>query len=169
MISAFKRLLTKRAAMQFCRGFVAENAHPPGETIKLKDLPLYENKFDHFKISKVKMVEKIAELFDLKRREALELVMKNEKYFINVPVYSIAENYSECINCGLTSEILLKYPRILTTSNNRYKLDLVRKLPYSLEVTAPLLILEFRPLKKFVAKELVEYNISAVAGLLEVP
>ncbi|XP_023012057.2 mitochondrial transcription termination factor [Leptinotarsa decemlineata] len=112
-------------------------------------------------------IQKLKDLFNLQTPEANEIFGKYKK-FAKTSTNCINENYSSCIGLGISKNTLLKYPGILAEENISLKVMTLKSLPLSINITAPLLLLNYNVLCNFVFKEVVEGRIKIISRLFQV-
>lgn len=112
-------------------------------------------------------VKKLQELFNIRESTASNII-HDHKIFLTASVDEIDKTYRTCLDAGIAKKNLLCYVDVLTISYISDKIELLKKLPYDLNITVPLLVLDEKLLKTFVVQEISEKRIKHLGKLFNV-
>lgn len=112
-------------------------------------------------------VKKLQELFNYKHSTASNIIL-DHKSFTKVTSNEIDKVFKSCIEAGVNKETIEKNVEVLTVSEVDEKIKYLTKLPYSLNITLPLLLINEKLLKKLVEQEISEKRIKFLSILFEV-
>ncbi|KAJ8951185.1 hypothetical protein NQ314_007725 [Rhamnusium bicolor] len=134
---------------------------------KVQETPLYMKRDEDYKITKKRVMKKLEELLNIRPYIAKEIVSKY-KNFLKVSGIDISENYYSCLTNAITKITLIKFPEVLAASDISSKINELKKLPYDINESTPLLSLTYNKIKVFVAQEIEVRRIARISKALKV-
>lgn len=117
-------------------------------------------------IGKKHSAQKLEELFDIRRYDALEIVSNNKK-LCNVPDTHIQNNYNIFVNRNIKAKQLLQFPEALAAENVEQKLKDLKNLPFEIEKTFPLVALKTIQVLRVINEEKCNKRIEHISSLLD--
>lgn len=112
-------------------------------------------------------VQKLQELFNLKKITATNIILDHKK-FTEVSANEIERNFNALISAGIKKDNLHKHVEVLTILEVDEKICLLKDLTYDLNNTVPLVMLDIKILSKFVIQEKTEDRLKFFAELFKV-
>lgn len=112
-------------------------------------------------------VEKIQELLKLKPSVAFNLISEYNE-FAKMSTDEIVFNYNACIEAGVKKKCLMNNIKVLTAYEIDEKFEILKDLPFDLNEVLPLLLLNVKYLKKFVATNKTENKMEFLCNLFQV-
>lgn len=157
----FNKTTTVPVCFTFFRNYSAEITNPsPARNEAFKDArieTISEFKSKHSPGAKF-VTSKLQHLFDLPIAQIKDLVKKYPKLKKYTPD-SIETNFNACTQAGITKEMLLEYPMILTIENINYKLLFLKQINVDINLIVPLMFANFFALKQIVQEARIEEDV----------
>lgn len=112
-------------------------------------------------------VRKLQELFNLRKLIAYNILLEHKK-LAECSANEINQTFNSLIDAGITKGYLKKHIAVLGLSNVNEKICLLKELPYTINDTVPLLLLNIKLLYRFVNQEKTQNRIRFFSELLKV-
>ncbi|KAJ8920778.1 hypothetical protein NQ315_004919, partial [Exocentrus adspersus] len=136
--------------------------------VRLNEISPNTNATDTLKLNKNDKVSlMLQELLGIGSIVSRDISMKFKK-FHTISQHTIQENFEYCIKNGISQKTLQKYPEVLADTDIPLKILEIRRIPYDINITTPLLSLPYKRLQTFVDEEFKNNRISSISNLLEV-
>lgn len=116
---------------------------------------IYEDTSIEYGIGKKYAVMKLQQLFNLRLFTATDVATRFKKLQL-VTGKTMFDNYNILKQEGIEDNIILQYPDLLAQKSMELKILLIKRLPFNITDTVPLLNIELNRFKQFINKVPVE-------------
>ncbi|KAF5281572.1 hypothetical protein FQA39_LY05107 [Lamprigera yunnana] len=140
--------------------------HSKPDRVYKKRIPTYQSTSVIYKSGKKYAIARIQELFKLSRTEAVEIAERYKK-LCKTPSNAIVNNYELLKNFEIPDGVILKYMDVLALTNLQGKVEALKKLPFPLTDTLPLLQMHNNRLTHFIKENQHESNVTRIKRLCE--
>lgn len=103
---------------------------------------------NELKRNEVALVENLRMLFNIRQYNALSLLNDSKKLKMVTKRNRIKDNYKICKDNRLNDVTILKNVDVLAEEDLEKKFELIRKIPFDVNITAPFLLLSYNNLEK---------------------